>query len=88
MAKIVKADSRYRITIPDEARRQMGIQPGDLIIVRSTGPGTVEIKSMSRMTFQDSLELFHSDEAVDMEQLRRDLEEDLIADALREFPDL
>ena len=83
MANLGTVTTRNQITIPAEIRPDMEIAPGDRIIIRSTGPGVFEIKSISRMTFEDSLELFRIEGPIDWDQLQRDIEEDISADVMR-----
>lgn len=87
MATLTTVQSRNQITLPKEVRRASGIHAGDSVLVRSTGPGTAELMVIPRITFEESLKRFHSDERVDMEQMKRDLEDDIVADVLRTVKD-
>lgn len=83
MGAVTKIQSRGQITLPRDVRRASGFHAGDRVFVRSTGPGVAEIRVLPRMTFEESLRRFHVDTTVDMEQVKRDLEEDIIADVGR-----
>jgi|SwirhisoilCB2_FD_contig_31_14657698_length_704_multi_2_in_0_out_0_2 AbrB family looped-hinge helix DNA binding protein len=83
MAEVTKVQSRNQITLPKEVRRASGIKAGDSVLVRSTGPGTIEVRTFPRMTFEESLEKYHVDECVDVNELRRAVEEGIVADVLR-----
>lgn len=87
MATMAKVQSRNQITLPREVRRASGIHAGDSVLIRSTGPGTVELKVVPHMTFEESLERFRVNESVDMDQLQRDIGEDIVADVLRTLTD-
>jgi bifunctional DNA-binding transcriptional regulator/antitoxin component of YhaV-PrlF toxin-antitoxin module len=42
--RLAKVSSKNQITLPVDLLRQAGIEPGDQVIVRSAGPGRIEIE--------------------------------------------
>ena len=72
MSALGKVQSRGQVTLPRAVRQAAGVKPGDTVIVRATGPGTVEIKALPRMTLAEMIERFRIegpiDEAADREK--------------------
>ena len=64
--------TRGQLTLTRDVRRAAGIQPGDLVITRVTGPGTVEIKRLPRLRLADLLDRYHIDGPVDIAADRED----------------
>ena len=66
-----KVQARGQITLPRAIRRAADIKPGDLIGMKVTGPGRVELHLVSRMTFTEAFERYRIegpiDEAADRE---------------------
>lgn len=58
--------SRGQLTITRELRRAAGIQPGDLVSTRVTGPGRVEIRRLPRLRLADLLERYRIEGPVDL----------------------
>ena len=85
MAEIAKIQPRHQITLPKKARRLMGARPGDTLLVRPTGPRSVELTVLPEMTLEEAFERFTVDEPLDWNKLREQVEEDMAADALREL---
>lgn len=82
---ITKVQSRNQITLPREVRRAAGIHAGDSVLIKSTGPGTVEIKVLPRLTIAELVRRYPIEGPLDMKQLQRDVEDDMAADAIREL---
>jgi AbrB family looped-hinge helix DNA binding protein len=55
---IGKVQSRGQITLPREVRRAAQIQPGDTVTIQALGPGTVQVKILSRLTLRDLFERY------------------------------
>ncbi len=55
---IGKVQSRGQITLPREVRRAAQIQPGDSVTIQAVGPGTVQVRILSRLTLADLLERY------------------------------
>ncbi len=50
---LAKVQARGQVTLPREIRRAIGIEPGDTIVLRVTGPGKVELGVLPRLTIDD-----------------------------------
>jgi bifunctional DNA-binding transcriptional regulator/antitoxin component of YhaV-PrlF toxin-antitoxin module len=63
---------RGQITLTRDVRRAAGIEPGDVVMTRVTGPGTVELKVIPRLTLAELLARYRIErpinEAADREQ--------------------
>lgn len=63
--------TRGQITLTRDVRRAAGIQPGDVVLTRVTGPGTVEVQVLPTLTLAELLERYPIDgpinEAADRE---------------------
>ena len=79
MAALGKVQSRGQVTLPRAVRQAAGVRPGDTVIVRATGPGTVEIKALPRMTLAEMLEKYKIEEPINWATYREELE-DLMAE--------
>ncbi len=66
-----KVQARGQITLPRAIRKAADIKPGDLIAMKVTGPGRVELHVVSRMSFAEVFERYRIegpiDEAADRE---------------------
>jgi bifunctional DNA-binding transcriptional regulator/antitoxin component of YhaV-PrlF toxin-antitoxin module len=64
--------SRGQLTLTSEIRKAAGIQPGDTVMTRVTGPGTIEIKVVPTLTLAELLQRYRIegpiDEAADRDQ--------------------
>ena len=58
--------TRGQLTLTRDLRRAAGIQPGDLVLTRVTGQGTVEIKRLPRLRLADLLDRYRIERAVDL----------------------
>jgi len=85
MAEITKYQPRHQTTLPRQARQLLGARPGDTILVRASGPHSVELTVLPEMTLEEAFERFTVDEPLDWTRLREQVEEDMAADALREL---
>jgi bifunctional DNA-binding transcriptional regulator/antitoxin component of YhaV-PrlF toxin-antitoxin module len=57
--------SRGQVVLPQSVRRAAGYQPGDLVSFRISGPGTVEVTLLPRLTLREALERFRIEGDVD-----------------------
>lgn len=57
--------SRGQVIVPQSVRRAARFQPGDLVSFRVSGPGTVEVALLPRLTLREALECYRIDGAVD-----------------------
>lgn len=85
MAEIAKVQSRNQITLPRKARKAVDIRPGDTLLVQPTGPNTLEIKVLPRMTFAEWLERFGTDEPIDVDKIMAEGEEAQADEYVRKF---
>ncbi|MGI8644200.1 MAG: AbrB/MazE/SpoVT family DNA-binding domain-containing protein [Thermomicrobiales bacterium] len=85
MTSIAKVQSRGQVTLPSQERKAIGLQPGDMVVVRQTGDQTLELKAIPRMTVQEMVERYGVDEPIDVERVRAEAEDDMAADFLREL---
>lgn len=60
-----KVQSRGQITLTSELRKAAGIRPGDTVLTRVTGPGTVEVQLVPTFTLAQLLERYHIDQPID-----------------------
>lgn len=78
---MVKADEktlvgvRRQITMPEDVSKAVGLEPGKAVRVRQTGPDTLEIKVLPRLTFEEWLERYRVDEPVDIKKLFAEAEQ-------------
>ena len=45
MKRILKVTSKGRVTLRKEALDQLGVRPGDNIVIEVVGPGRIEVKA-------------------------------------------
>ena len=65
MVALSKLLPRGQVTLPREIRREAGFEPGDVLTVRVTGEGTVQIKALPRLTLAEALERYKIDGRID-----------------------
>ena len=63
---IGKILGRGQVTLPREIRRAASVQPGDTVVFRVTGPGTIELKTLPRLSLDEALERYRIDGPVDL----------------------
>src|SRR5438309_6018931 len=56
---IGKVLGRGQVTLPREIRRAASVRPGDTVVFRVTGPGTIELKTLPRLSLDEALERYH-----------------------------
>jgi len=57
--------ARGQVTLPRDVRRAADIRPGDVVTVRVTAAGRVELKVVPRLSLQEALERYRIDTSVD-----------------------
>jgi AbrB family looped-hinge helix DNA binding protein len=67
--------SRGQITLPSEVRKQAGIEPGTVLIVRAVGPGSIRLIALPRLSPDELRELYPIDEEIDWKRDREAAEE-------------
>jgi AbrB family looped-hinge helix DNA binding protein len=55
---IGRVQSRGQITLPRDVRRAAHIEPGDTVTIQAVGPGTVQVRVLSRLTLRDLIERY------------------------------
>jgi AbrB family looped-hinge helix DNA binding protein len=60
-----KVLARGQVTLPRAIRRAAGLQPGDQVIFRATGPGKVELTVLPRLTLEEALERYRIEGPID-----------------------
>jgi bifunctional DNA-binding transcriptional regulator/antitoxin component of YhaV-PrlF toxin-antitoxin module len=60
-----KVQSRGQITLTRELRKAAGIHPGDMVLTRVTGPGTVELQVVPIFSLAQLLDRYHIDQPID-----------------------
>lgn len=70
MAALSKVQARGQVTLPRAIREAAGVKPGDSVIMRAIGPGTVEIKVLPRLTAAELFERYRIDGPIDFEKDR------------------
>lgn len=63
---IGKVLSRGQVTLPREIRRAASVRPGDTVVFRVTGPGTIELKTLPRLSLDEALERYRIEGPVDL----------------------
>jgi bifunctional DNA-binding transcriptional regulator/antitoxin component of YhaV-PrlF toxin-antitoxin module len=63
---IQTVQTRGQLTLTRDVLRAAGIQPGDLVLTRVTGSGTVEIKRLPRLRLADLLNRYRIERPVDL----------------------
>jgi bifunctional DNA-binding transcriptional regulator/antitoxin component of YhaV-PrlF toxin-antitoxin module len=67
--------ARGQVTLPKEIRREAFVEPGDTVMFRVTGPGTVKVKVLPRLTLREALEHYQIEGTVDLEADRAQWQE-------------
>jgi len=81
---IQTVQTRGQLTLTRDVRRAAGIQPGDLVLTRVTGPGTVEIKRLPRLRLADLLDRYRIERPIDMAADREEWHDEAAVDVLGE----
>ena len=81
---IQTVQTRGQLTLTRDVRRAAGIQPGDLVLTRVTGPGTVEIKRLPRLRLADLLDRYRIEGLVGVAVDREEWQREAALDALGE----
>jgi AbrB family looped-hinge helix DNA binding protein len=81
VAVTAKVLARGQVTLPSVVRREAGVRPGDLVTVRVTGPGTLEVRVLRGLTPHELFERYRIegeiDEAVDREAWQAEAAKDV-----------
>lgn len=63
---IGKVLGRGQVTLPREIRRAASVRPGDTVVFRVTGPGTIELKTLPRLSLHEALERYRIEGPIDL----------------------
>ncbi len=85
MAALAKVQARGQVTLPRDVRQAVGIQPSDTLMIQATGPSSLQVTVLPRLTHAEALLRYRVEGEVDMAALRREADEDAAADALRDL---
>ncbi len=80
----VVVGAHREITVPEEASEAIGLKPGDTVLIRQTGPHTLELKALPR-TLEEWWDRYPIEEPIDMKKLQEEIEEAIAADVIREL---
>ena len=64
-AALSKVQARGQVTLPRAIRRATGLKPGDVVLFQATGPHTVQLKVLPRLTFAEALARYRVEVPVD-----------------------
>jgi AbrB family looped-hinge helix DNA binding protein len=76
---------RGQITIPQEIREAVGLESGDTVQVRVTGPDTIQITVFPRRTLDDWIQRYQLSEPGDYERAVAEGEADSAAEAIAQI---
>ena len=82
---LAKVLGRGQVTLPRAVRGAAGVRPGDMVLVRATGPGTITLEVLPRMTLAESLARYAVAEPVDVVRLREAAAAEAAEEALAEL---
>ncbi|CAA9555196.1 MAG: hypothetical protein AVDCRST_MAG73-3224 [uncultured Thermomicrobiales bacterium] len=71
MGTLQKVQARGQITLTSELRREVGIDPGDTVLLRATKPHIIELTVLPRLTLAEALKRYRIDGPVDVAVLGR-----------------
>ncbi|HEY7034909.1 MAG TPA: AbrB/MazE/SpoVT family DNA-binding domain-containing protein [Thermomicrobiales bacterium] len=75
MAALGKVQAGGEVPLPSDIRRDVGIRPGDTVLIRRTGPATVELEVLPRLTLAEIIERYHVDQPYDDATIREEWQE-------------
>jgi len=79
---IAKVLARGQITIPRQIREKVHLGPGDLVRIEPMGVNRFVVEVIPTLTLAEILARFHSDEPVDLVQLREEGEEEAATEVI------
>jgi bifunctional DNA-binding transcriptional regulator/antitoxin component of YhaV-PrlF toxin-antitoxin module len=79
---IGKVLARGQLTLPRAIRRAARVQPGDTVLFRVTGPGTIELKVLPRLGLIEALERYRIEGPVDLNADRAEWQSQAARDVL------
>jgi len=82
---LAKVLGRGQVTLPRAVRGAAGVRPGDTVLVRVTGPGTITLEVLPRTTLAESLARYAIAEPVDVARLREFAAAEQAEEALAEL---
>jgi len=85
MTELALIGKNNQITLPVGASEAVGAEPGGAVVIRQTGPDTLEVKVLPRLTLAEMIERYRIDEPIDRKKLQEEIEEAIAEDALKEL---
>jgi AbrB family looped-hinge helix DNA binding protein len=82
---LAKVLPRGQITIPQDVRAAVGLEPGDTVQVQVTGADTIQIKVLPRRSLDEWIARFRTDELIDFAQAREQGEADAATEVLNQL---
>jgi AbrB family looped-hinge helix DNA binding protein len=65
MATLARIQTRGQLTLPRQVREQAGVKPGDVVMVRVTPAGVVELRPLPSLTVDELVEMFPIEGPID-----------------------
>jgi AbrB family looped-hinge helix DNA binding protein len=65
MAALSKVQARGQVTLPRAIRRAAGLKPGDVVLFQATGPRTVQLKVLPRLSLAEALARYRVERPID-----------------------
>ena len=62
---VARVRDRGQLTLPKQIRRSAGVGPGDLVTLVVTGPGTVELKVLPRISLAETFDRWRIEGPID-----------------------
>jgi bifunctional DNA-binding transcriptional regulator/antitoxin component of YhaV-PrlF toxin-antitoxin module len=75
MAALGKVQAGGEVILPTDIRRDVGIRPGDTVLFRQTGPSTVELEVLPRLSLAEIIERYRVDQPYDDAAIREEWQE-------------
>jgi AbrB family looped-hinge helix DNA binding protein len=82
MATLGKVQADGVVVLPSGIREGVGIRPGDTVLFRQTGPSTVELEVLPRLTLAEILARYRVDRPYDDAAIREEWQEAAASEVL------
>jgi AbrB family looped-hinge helix DNA binding protein len=80
MAVLARIQTRGQLTLPRQVREQAGVKAGDVVMVRVTPAGIVELRPLPSLTVDQLVEMFPIEGPIDEARDRDSWEAEAAAD--------
>ena len=71
---VVRVRGRGQLTLPKQIRRSAGVNQGDVVTLEVTGPGTIELKVLPRMSLAETFDRWRIEGPIDWAKDRAEWE--------------